>query len=268
MNNYASGLKALGDGIDLLSTFILEKPKTIEGVNSLYHFYYVGEWGEGFTPPTINDYIKEIRTGCKNLEPFTEEKAEDVEGYKEVVERHLRTAERCGLFDGYRYAYICTGTANEEPELLEWKRVYLMPLFSAVTGALTNLHSKLGEHPAKRNAGGSKHIYPIPEKYKPIIKEVYDRLNGIAFRVTESAFGSAVEAADFSEMYGQQSAIKNRIAYTIYILSRVMGSEWYGLAADSVNLAKKKCSGANVEDDMKLLKCEIEKMRSKIGKTR
>lgn len=265
MNNYASGLKALSDGITLLSIFIQNKPKTMAEVNNLYHFYYVGERKKN-SAPLLDDYIDEIITGCKQLKVFTEERPKDVEGYKEAIERHLATAERCGLSDPNQYAYICTGTADEEPELLEWKRVYLVPLFSEVTASLINLRGKLSEHPAKRNAGGSKHIYPIPEKYKPIIKEVYDRLNGIAFQATESAFGTAIENADLSEIYGQQSAIKNKIAYMIYILSKVMGSEWYGLAAGSVNLEKKNCSGANVEYDMKILRDEIEKMRSKTSK--
>lgn len=261
--NYASGLKALDKGIMLLSIFTQNKPKTMAEANSLYHTYYVGEWNED--APILNAYIKEIVRGCKQLEAFTEERPEDVDGYREVIARHLASAERCGLSDPSQYAYICTGTADEEPELLEWKRVYLMALFSAVTGALANLRSKLGEHPARRTSN-NKYSYPIPEKYKPIIKEVYNRLNGIAFHATESAFGSAIENADLSGVYGQQNAVKNKIGYMIYILSKVMGSKWYGRASDSIGISKQKCSGANVEDDMKRLREDIDKMKSKIGK--
>ena len=250
-------------GITLLSIFIQNKPKTMAEANSLYHTYYVGEWNGD--APALGDYIKAIRMGCKTLEPFTEERPEDVEGYRKVVEKHLSMAERCGLFDHKRYAYICTGASDEEPELLEWKRVYLMVLFSDVTGALINLREKMSKHPARRT-NNNKYSYPIPEKYKPIIKEVYDRLNGIAFQTTESAFGTAIENADLSGMYRQPTAIKNKIAYMIYILSKVMGKEWYGCASGSIGISKQQCSGANVEEDMKQLKDEIEKMKSKIGK--
>lgn len=118
----------------------------------------------------------------------------------------------------------------------------------------------------RRGTSDNEHNYPISEKYKPIIKEIYDHLNGIAFQATESAFGTAIEKTDLSGMYRQPTAIKNKIAYMIYILSKVMGKEWYGCASGSIGISKQQCSGANVEEDMKQLKDEIEKMKSKIDK--
>ena len=139
--NYASGLKALNDGISLLSIFIQDQPKTMADVTNLYQTYYVGEFNINATS-TIEDYIKGIRTDCKQLETFMEERPEDVEGYEEVITKHLSMAERCGLFDCCRYACICTETTDEEPELQEWKRVHLMPLFINITTTLINLRSK------------------------------------------------------------------------------------------------------------------------------
>ena len=139
--NYALGLKALNNGIALLSIFIQSKPKTMADVTNLYQTYYVGEFNINGAS-TIEDYTKEIRTDCKQLETFTEERPEDVEGYEEVITKHLSMAERCGLFDPNQYAYICTGTAGEKPELQEWKRVHLMPLFINITTTLINLRSK------------------------------------------------------------------------------------------------------------------------------
>ena len=59
--NYTLGLKALNDGIALLSIFIQNQPKTMADVTNLYQTYYVGEFNINGAS-TIEDYTKEIRT--------------------------------------------------------------------------------------------------------------------------------------------------------------------------------------------------------------
>ena len=108
--------------------------------------------------------------------------------------------------------------------------------------------------------------YPIADKYKPIISLVFSGLNGIAFTLTESLFGVAIENANLFEVYQQGNCIKNKIAYMIYILSIVMGQNWYKDASNSIGLPKNKCSGANVEDDMKQLKKKVKAMKDQIDK--
>ena len=262
--SYSTGLKALEDGIILLSVFIQNKPKTMAEACSLYHTYYVGAWNGD--APALADYMKEIRTRCKSLAAFTKERKEDVEGYSDTVRGLAALAERCGLNDCTRYAYINTGKADEEQELREWKRVHLLALFADVSAALANIGEKLsGKQAASSKAAGiAAHSYPIPAKYMHIIRYVHDNLNDVAFRATESEFGTAVENADFSWVYGQQKAVKNKIAYMIYILSKIMGDEWYGYASASIGLKKKRCSGANVEADMNHMMDEVQKMKQKI----
>lgn len=108
--------------------------------------------------------------------------------------------------------------------------------------------------------------YPIKDKYKPIIAHLYKELNEVAFSLTESAFGTAIENADLSDMYKQDKCIRNKIKYMIYILSKVMGNDWYACASGSINVTKGACSGANIEEEMRDLRKEIEKMISDIDK--
>lgn len=110
--------------------------------------------------------------------------------------------------------------------------------------------------------------FPIKKKYKPIIIRLYEELNEIAFKMTESEFGVAIEKADFSAVYFVKGSIKNKISYLIYILSKVMGNAWYGQSANSIGLLKSRCSGANVEEGMMLLKREVESMKAKIDKNK
>ena len=118
------------------------------------------------------------------------------------------------------------------------------------------------------NYGISDCKYPIKDEYKPIIAILYQELNGLAFSLTESAFGTAIESANLSGAHNQKGSIKNKLQYMIYILSKVMGSDWYTEASNSIGSTKNKCSGANVEDDMKRLKGEVEKMKAEIDKKR
>ena len=110
--------------------------------------------------------------------------------------------------------------------------------------------------------------FPIKKKYKPIIIRLYEELNEIAFKMTESEFCVAIEKADFSAVYFVKGSIKNKISYLIYILSKVMGNAWYGQSANSIGLLKSRCSGANVEEGMMLLKREVESMKAKIDKNK
>ena len=113
---------------------------------------------------------------------------------------------------------------------------------------------------------GHNNKYPIPDRYKTIISYVFNSLNGKAFNLTESSFGVAIENANLSEIYNQDGAIKNKIAYMIYILSKVMGKEWYGCTSESIGLSKQRCSGANKEEDMNNLMKNVESMKKNLDK--
>lgn len=115
---------------------------------------------------------------------------------------------------------------------------------------------------------GSKRKFPIDDRYKHIVSHLFASLNDVAFQMTESEFGIAVENADFSQAYSQEGCRKNKIAYLTYILSKVMGSDWYVQASSSIGKGKSQCSGANVEEDMKQIGKEVERMKSKIDNTR
>ena len=172
--NYALGLKGLKDGISLLSLFIENKPQTMREVHDLYHFNYVGEWNEDAL--SLEEYMKEIRTQCGQLATFTDERLEDVEGYADVVMDRLSMAERCGLFDCNRYAYIVTGTKGEEPELTEWKQVHLLAVFTDVTTALVNLRGKLAgvfQQNASELCGVGQHLSDTPTGYSDGLKKLF-----------------------------------------------------------------------------------------------
>lgn len=114
--------------------------------------------------------------------------------------------------------------------------------------------------PKERNR---QETFEISEKNKPVIKYVYDFLNGDAFNLTEIGFYGIVEAADFSPVFGKMPRNKAKIKYMVSYLSEVMGEKWYEHAVKSIGFSKSECSGAKVADYVKnkLDKSKIERIR-------
>ena len=103
----------------------------------------------------------------------------------------------------------------------------------------------------KHNKDDDKKIFEISSENKPVIKYVYEFLNGDAFNLTETGFCSIVEAADFSSVFGKMLRNKAKIKYMISYLSEVMGEKWYEHAVKSIGFSKSECSGAKAADYIK-----------------
>lgn len=155
---------------------------------------------------------------------------------------------------------------NEEPVIVRYNmeifqqvvvfRYDIEQYADSIIAGINKLHQML--YPAKNDS------YHIPKEYQSLIDEIYQELcdRGV-FDIDENQFRILIENANFSEVCNRKKA---PIAYTIYILSKLMGSDWYEESAKSINLAKTRCSGANVEDWVKTLGDIVKKRKKEIDK--
>lgn len=169
--------------------------------------------------------------------------------------------------EGVRYAYE---VLTRLEQIVYWANIrisnvykYLVDL-SEFSGLPVHIY-KGGDkadkaEPKERNR---QETFEISEKNKPVIKYVYDFLNGDAFNLTEIGFYGIVEAADFSPVFGKMPRNKAKIKYMVSYLSEVMGEKWYEHAVKSIGFSKSECSGAKVADYVKnkLDKSKIERIR-------
>lgn len=122
---------------------------------------------------------------------------------------------------------------------------------------MKELEEEVGSINAHSENKGNKPHFPLPDRFtikddcKPVVEHVYRQLNNDAFSITETQFYDLIECADFSSIYGNVSNNKTKIKYMISYLSEIMGSDWYGKAAQSINCNKSQCSGANVSQYIK-----------------
>ena len=155
---------------------------------------------------------------------------------------------------------------NEEPAIVHYEaevfqmvigfRYEIEKYADSIITNVDKLHQIL--NPSKNDG------YHIPIEYQSLIDMIYQELfDNYVFDINENIFRILIENADFSEIYNKK---KTQIAYTIYILSKLMGGDWYEESAKSINLTKTRCSGANVEDWAKNLSDKIEKEKRKIDK--
>lgn len=155
---------------------------------------------------------------------------------------------------------------NEEPVIVHYNaeifqqvgifRYDIERYADSIIAGINKLHQML--NPAKNDG------YHIPMEYQPLIDMIYQELcDHDVFEIDENQFRILIENADFSEVCNRKKA---PIAYTIYILSKLMGSDWYEESAKSINLSKTRCSGANVEGWAKTLGYTTEKEKRKIDK--
>lgn len=72
-------------------------------------------------------------------------------------------------------------------------------------------------------------------------KSIFSKTN-----IPVSKFLSYIENADFSVIYNDIIAKKTKQRYLIFILSKIMGQDWYEKTVYSINSSKVKCSGATV----------------------
>ena len=155
---------------------------------------------------------------------------------------------------------------NEEPVIVRYNaeifqqvgifRYDIERYADSIIAGINKLYQML--NPAKN--GG----YHIPMEYQPLIDMIYQELcDHNVFEIDENQFRILIENADFSEVCNKKKA---PIAYTIYILSKLMGSDWYEESAKSINLSKTRCSGANVEGWAKTLCNTTENEKRKIDK--
>ena len=126
----------------------------------------------------------------------------------------------------------------------------------SIIAGINKLHQMI--NPAKNDS------YHIPMEYQPLIDMIYQELcDHNVFEIDKNQFRILIETADFTEVCNRKKA---PIAYTIYILSKLMSSDWYKESAKSIGLTKARCSGANVEDWVKDLYDKGEKGKRKIDK--
>ena len=69
--------------------------------------------------------------------------------------------------------------------------------------------------------------------------------------VSLQTFYEAVSSANFKSIYDMKTTKKGKCKYIIYILSHHFEGDWYKTAAESINTAPNRCSGANVPDTWK-----------------
>ncbi|OAV68375.1 hypothetical protein Barb4_02088 [Bacteroidales bacterium Barb4] len=112
------------------------------------------------------------------------------------------------------------------------------------------------EYESKTN----KNISPIVKIYKCCVNAEHYTFKNIEFDL----FSECIKQADFKKPFNMNGTNKSRLKHIIYLLSDIMGSQWYGDTVKSIGMTKQTCSKAvsrNVEWVKWINGCLGEKMR-------
>lgn len=86
--------------------------------------------------------------------------------------------------------------------------------------------------------------FTIEEKYEKTIFSLYEKsIEYELFDCEKVDFLTMIRYADFEKL---NIFNKTKVSYLIYLLSKLMGQDWYKRAAESIGTTKKRCSGATI----------------------
>lgn len=119
-----------------------------------------------------------------------------------------------------------------------------------IDSSIDNKQENITEPKPINNDDKEIHRFDIQDNHKIIeIYEFCTKENDSIFSKTNiplREFLLYIENANFSLIYNDTIAKKTKQRYLIFILSKIMGQDWYEKTAFSIHTSKDKCSGASV----------------------